>query len=91
MNELGSTKTREGRMATERVVILGVIKDGLVVPQGPNDEAAEQLLARIRAQRQTQPTANGKPRTVRRGRTRKGESALPLFTRNDGASEAGEP
>jgi hypothetical protein len=35
MNEIGSMKTRGGRMATERVVILGIIKDGLVVPQGP--------------------------------------------------------
>ena len=91
MKEIGSTKTGGGRVATERVVIPGVIKDGLVVPQGLNDEPAEPLLARIRAQRQTQPSANGKPRTVRRGRTRKGESALPLFTRNDGASEGGEP
>ena len=57
-------------MAAERLVIPGVIKDGLVVPQGPNDEPAEPLLARIRAQRQTQPSTNGKTRTIRRGRKR---------------------
>jgi hypothetical protein len=78
-------------MATERAVIPGVIEDGLVVPQGPNDEPAEQLLAHIRAQRQTQPSANGEPRTVRRDRTRKGESARPLLTQIEGAYEGGEP
>ena len=79
------------RAARLRQGILKRAFEGRLVPQDPNDEPAEQLLARIRAGRRAQPSANGKPRTPRRGRTRTGESDRPLLNRMEGASEGGEP
>ena len=72
----------------------GILKrafDGRLVPQDPNDEPADQLLARIRDQRQSTPTStNGKPRSRRPGSPRNSRSATPLFDQDDGDNQGGE-
>lgn len=78
------------RAARLRQGILKRAFEGRLVPQDPNDEPAEQLLARIREQRQTaSPSKNGSPRTRQQARTRKEKPALPLFTEDDGDNQGG--
>ena len=80
------------RAARLRQGILKRAFEGRLVPQDPNDEPAEQLLARIRDQRQsTSPSTNGSPRSRRPGRPRKGGPAMPLFAQDDGDDQGGEP
>jgi hypothetical protein len=62
-----------------------------LVAAGDRAAVSDLTPARLRAGRQTQPSANGKPRAPRRGRTRKVETERPLFTRIEGASAGGEP
>ena len=73
----------------------GILKrafEGRLVPQDPNDEPAEQLLARIRDQRQpNSPSTSGNPRSRRTGKPRKSGSATPLFAQDDGDDQGGEP
>jgi len=80
------------RAARLRQGILKQAFEGKLVPQDPNDEPAEQLLARIRQQRQAASTSgDGKPAARRRGRPGKSNATLPLFREDDGDDTGGEP
>ena len=73
------------RAARLRQGILKRAFEGRLVPQDPNDEPAERLLARIRDQRQpATPSTNGSARSRGRGQPLKGGSTLPLFAQDDG-------
>jgi type I restriction enzyme S subunit len=73
----------------------GILKrafEGRLVPQDPNDEPAEQHLARIRDQRQSSPpSTNGNSPSRRPGSPRKSRSATPLFDQDDDGDQGGEP
>ncbi len=72
----------------------GILKrafEGRLVPQDPNDEPADQLLARILNQRQTiSPPTNGSNHTRRPRSPRKSEPAKPLFVQDDGDDQGDE-
>ncbi|WP_315852139.1 restriction endonuclease subunit S [Paludisphaera soli] len=79
------------RAARLRQGILKRAFEGDLVPQDPTDEPAEQLLDRIRHDRQSSNSSeNGKPAARRRGPRRKTIAAPSLFPKNDGIDERDE-
>lgn len=80
------------RAARLRQGILKRAFEGKLVPQDPSDEPAEELLDRIRRERQeSAATKNGKPAGRGRGRSRKTAAMLPFSARDDGNDEGGAP
>ena len=78
------------RTARLRQSILKRAFEGHLVPQDPTDEPAEQLLARIRQQREADAQAKGGRATARpRKASRKGGKAAPLSP-EDGESQGGQ-